>query len=58
MQLIESKRKSPLDDAFRLAVLANRNFQRQTGPAGVRAVIGLERDSGEVSHFETFVCLS
>src|SRR5574338_264548 len=55
MHMIEPKLKPPLDEAFRPAVLANQNFRRQVAPAGVRAVIGLERDNGEVSRFETVV---
>jgi predicted NBD/HSP70 family sugar kinase len=55
MQVIEPKIKPPLDEDFRPAVLANQNFQRQAGPVGVRAVIGLERGEGEVSRFETLV---
>jgi predicted NBD/HSP70 family sugar kinase len=55
MQLIEPRIKPPLDEAFRPAVLANQFFENQVGPAGVRAVIGLERGNGEVSRFETRV---
>jgi len=55
MQLIEPKIKPPLDDGFRPAVLANQNFRRTAELVGVRAVIGLERDGGEVSCFETVV---
>ena len=55
MQLIEPKVKPPLDEGFRPAVLANRNFQRTVKPVGVRAVIGLERGVGEISRFETVV---
>ena len=55
MQLIEPKITPPLDESFRPAVLANQNFRRTAGPVGVRAVIGLERDGGEVSCFETIL---
>ncbi len=55
MQLIEPKVTPPLDESFRPAVLANRNFQRKVKPIGVRAVVGLERGAGEVSRFETLV---
>ena len=55
MELIEANVKPPLDEGFRPAVLANRNFQRRVKPIGVRVVIGLERSAGEISHFETIV---
>lgn len=55
MYLPEPAIRPPLDEGFRPAVLANRNFQRGVGPVGVRAVIGLERNGGEVSRFETVV---
>lgn len=55
MHLIAPKVKPPLDDGFRPAVLANRNFQRGTLPNGERLVIGLERTGGEFSRFETRV---
>ncbi len=55
MELIEARVLPPLDEDFRPAVLANRNFQRRVGPFGVRAVIGLERSGGEISRFETLV---
>lgn len=53
MQPIEARVKPPLDEDFRPAVLANRNFQRGVSSVGVRAVIGLERNGGEISRFET-----
>ncbi|MGE5464033.1 MAG: ROK family protein [Syntrophothermus sp.] len=55
MELIEPKVRPPLDENFRPAALANRDFQRQVRPVGVRLVIGLERSAGEISRFETFV---
>ncbi|HET9915168.1 MAG TPA: ROK family protein [Anaerolineales bacterium] len=55
MELIEARVKPPLDEDFRPAVLANRNFQRRVKTVGVRAVIGLERSGGEISRFETLV---
>jgi predicted NBD/HSP70 family sugar kinase len=45
----------PLDENFRPAVLANRNFQSQVKPVGVPLVIGLERSGDEFSQFETTV---
>ena len=55
MQLIEPKLLPPLDEAFRPAVLANQNFRRQAGHVGEPAVIGVERDGGEMSRYETIV---
>jgi predicted NBD/HSP70 family sugar kinase len=55
MELIEARVTPPLDEGFRPAVLANRNFQSKARPFGVKLVIGLERSGGEVSRFETFV---
>ncbi len=55
MQLIEARVRPPLDEDFRPAVLANRNFQSQVRPLGVKTVIGVERSGGEISRFETFV---
>ena len=55
MQLIEARVRPPLDEDFRPAVLANRNFQSQVRPLGVKMVIGVERSGGEISRFETFV---
>ncbi len=53
MELIEPQVRPPLDEDFRPAVLANRNFQRKVKSVGVRTVIGLERGGGEFSRFET-----
>jgi predicted NBD/HSP70 family sugar kinase len=55
MHLISPGIKPPLDEGFRPAVLANRNFQRAVLPNGERLVIGLERNGGEISRFETMV---
>jgi predicted NBD/HSP70 family sugar kinase len=54
MHLIEPRVAPPLDENFRPAVLANRNFQRAVQPVGERIVIGLER-GGDVSRFELTV---
>ena len=54
-KLIEPKFVPPLDDEFRPAVLANRAFDAEVAKAGVPLVIGLERDNGQVSRFETKV---
>lgn len=45
----------PLDPDFRPASLANRAFQQDTAETGVPLVIGLERESGKVSRYETRV---
>jgi predicted NBD/HSP70 family sugar kinase len=55
LQLIIPQIIPPLDEGFRPAILANRNFQREIDSAGVRLVLGLERGSGDVSRFETKV---
>ena len=51
MRLIEPRVPPPLDKGFRPAVLANHSFQRDVQPAGLQAVIGLERGGGEFSRF-------
>jgi predicted NBD/HSP70 family sugar kinase len=53
MELMRARVIPPLDEDFRPAVLANRNFQRSVDHIGVRAVIGLERSAGQISRFET-----
>lgn len=53
--LVSPKILPPLDESFRPAVLANRNFQAQVKLVGVPLVIGLERSAGEFSRFETTV---
>jgi predicted NBD/HSP70 family sugar kinase len=45
----------PLDEEFRPAVLANRNFLREVGQSCVPLVLGLERENGRISRFETRV---
>lgn len=55
MQLIEPQITPPLDENFRPAVLANRNFQREIRSIGNGLVIGLERSGGGVSRYETIV---
>jgi predicted NBD/HSP70 family sugar kinase len=44
-----------LDDEFLPAVLANHAFNAQTANVGVPLVIGLERETGKISRFETSV---
>ncbi len=55
MRLTEPLVQPPLDKGFRPAVLANRKFQRDARSIGVRAVVGLERSSGESSRFEMMI---
>jgi predicted NBD/HSP70 family sugar kinase len=45
----------PLDEGFRPASLANRDFAREVEQVGVPLVLGLERDNGKLSRFETRV---
>jgi predicted NBD/HSP70 family sugar kinase len=44
-----------LDEGFRPAVLANRVFQQGVAGTGEQLIIGLERDNGKLSRFETRV---
>jgi predicted NBD/HSP70 family sugar kinase len=55
LELISPKIIPPLDESFRPAVLANRNFQMLVKPVGAPLVIGLERSGGEFTRFETSV---
>jgi predicted NBD/HSP70 family sugar kinase len=57
LRLVEPRFVPPLDDGFRPAVLANREFQRELELSGgsVALVLGLERADGSVSRFETRV---
>jgi predicted NBD/HSP70 family sugar kinase len=55
MKLVPPNIKPPLDEHFRPAVLANRNFQTQVKSIGVPLVIGLERSHQEFSRFETTI---
>ena len=55
LQLIPPRVQPPLDEGFRPAILANRNFQREVESAGVRLVLGLERSADDFSRFETKV---
>ncbi len=53
--LIRPKIIPPLDAEFRPAVLANHAFQKQMEGVGIPLVIGIERDAGKLSRFETLV---
>ena len=55
LELVSPKLIPPLDEEFRPAKLANRNFQAQIKAVGVPLVIGLERSESEFSHYETSV---
>jgi predicted NBD/HSP70 family sugar kinase len=44
-----------LDEGFRPAVLANRVFQQGVAGTGEQLIIGIERDNGKLSRFETRV---
>ncbi len=55
LQLIAPRIIPPLDEGFRPAILANRNFRREADSVGVRLVLGLERGAEDVSRFETKV---
>ena len=56
-RLVPPKLVPPLDPGFRPAVLANRAFQQEVAVSGVGTplVLGLERNDGETSRFETRV---
>lgn len=45
----------PLDQTFRPAVLFHRTFREAVGEIGVRLVIGLERENGQIFKYETQV---
>jgi len=45
----------PLDEQFQPAALVSRAFRAATAQGGDRLVIGLERNGGEISRFETTV---
>ncbi len=53
--LIAPKLTPPLDPDFRPASLANRAYRSETLKNGVPLVIGLERNDGEFSRFETTI---
>ena len=55
MQLVEPRVTPPLDLQFRPAVLANRAFGTETAGVGIPLVIGLEREGGKRTRFETSI---
>jgi predicted NBD/HSP70 family sugar kinase len=54
-QLIKPRIAAPLDNDFLPAVLANHAYTSQASGVGVPLVIGLERESGKLTRFETSV---
>jgi len=55
MQLIKPLFFPPLDEGFRPASLANRAYREEAAQYGERLVIGLERENGNLSRYETLV---
>jgi len=55
MQLIKPQIIPPLDEGFRPASLANRAYRVEAAKHGERLVIGLERENGNISRYETLV---
>ena len=55
LKLVPPNVQPPLDENFRPAILANKNFQREVESIGVHLLLGLERSAGEVLRFETKV---
>jgi predicted NBD/HSP70 family sugar kinase len=53
LQLVPPRVQPPLDENFRPAILANRNFQRELEAIGISFVLGLERNGREFTRFET-----
>ena len=53
--LVKPQFMPPMDKEFRPAALANRAFKKETSVMSVPLVIGLERDDGKLSRFETWV---
>jgi predicted NBD/HSP70 family sugar kinase len=53
--LVKPQLLPPLDDEFRPAALANRAFEQESAVVSVPLIIGLERDDGKLSRFETRV---
>jgi predicted NBD/HSP70 family sugar kinase len=55
LRLVPPKIVPPLDPNFRPAALANRSYRQRTAEVGIPLVIGLERENGYLSRFETCV---
>ena len=56
-KLVSPKFVPPLDENYRPAVLANRQFRKDVKESGSAQplVLGIERNNGEISRYETFV---
>ena len=54
-RLVKPRFVPPLEDGFRPAVLANRDFAADAAGVGLPLVIGLERENGQLARFETRV---
>jgi predicted NBD/HSP70 family sugar kinase len=55
MQLVKPAFVPPLEDEFRPASLANRAFRKAVDRIGVPLILGLERENGQVTRFESLV---
>jgi predicted NBD/HSP70 family sugar kinase len=55
MQLIQPRFLPPLEEGFRPASLANRAYRAEASLCGEPLVIGLERENGNLSRYETLV---
>ena len=55
MQLVKPHFLPPLEEGFRPAALANRAFRAEAAQYGQRLVIGLERENGNFSRYETLI---
>lgn len=55
LRLVKPNILPPLEEEFRPAILANRAYARDAARMGVPLVIGLERDHGKLSRYETRV---
>ncbi len=55
MQLIKPRFLPPLEEVFRPASLANRAYRAEASTCGEPLVIGLERENGNLSRYETLV---
>lgn len=53
--LVKPKITPPFDDKFRPAVLANKLFKENVKEVGIPLAIGLEREDGKFSRFETLI---
>ena len=55
LERVSPKIRPPLDDGFFPAALANRAYRTEVGEDGTPVVIGLEREAGQLSRFETCI---